>query len=153
MHAFIHSIHPKVSHMQLNASQRSVLRHEAAVASFKHEQQPTGVRRPAHDGLEAASRQTELGEKTQMSPSSPCLVYPKADRVISTFSFNPKPLPNPQNLHRGEASGPPESVSRMAQASTGGRLRSSGMSHEGYADPVTNDGPRFHSIIPVNELT
>ena len=27
------------------------------------------------------------------------------------------------------------------------------MPHEGYADPVTNDGPRFHSNMPVNELT
>ena len=27
------------------------------------------------------------------------------------------------------------------------------MSQEGYADPITNDGPRFHSIIPVSELT
>ena len=27
------------------------------------------------------------------------------------------------------------------------------MSHKGYADPVMNDGPRFHSIIPVSELT
>ena len=27
------------------------------------------------------------------------------------------------------------------------------MSQEGYADPVTNDGPRFHSIIPISELT
>ena len=27
------------------------------------------------------------------------------------------------------------------------------MPHEGYADPVTNDGPRFHSDIPVRELT
>ena len=27
------------------------------------------------------------------------------------------------------------------------------MSHEGYADPVTNDGPKFHSIIHVSELT
>ena len=26
------------------------------------------------------------------------------------------------------------------------------MSKEGYADPVMNDGPRFHSIIPVSEL-
>ena len=26
------------------------------------------------------------------------------------------------------------------------------MPHEGYADPVTNDGPRFHSDIPVREL-
>ena len=27
------------------------------------------------------------------------------------------------------------------------------MPHEGYADPVTNDGPRFYSNIPVSELT
>ena len=27
------------------------------------------------------------------------------------------------------------------------------MSHEGYVDPVMNDGPRFHSIIPISELT
>ena len=27
------------------------------------------------------------------------------------------------------------------------------MPHEGYADPVTNDGPGFHSSMPVSELT
>ena len=27
------------------------------------------------------------------------------------------------------------------------------MPHEGYADPVTNDGPRFHSNVPVSKLT
>ena len=27
------------------------------------------------------------------------------------------------------------------------------MPHEGYADPITNDGPRFHSNMPVSELT
>jgi len=27
------------------------------------------------------------------------------------------------------------------------------MSQEGYADPVTNDGPRFRSITPVSKLT
>ena len=27
------------------------------------------------------------------------------------------------------------------------------MPHEGYADPVTNDGPRFHLDIPVIKLT
>ena len=26
------------------------------------------------------------------------------------------------------------------------------MSQEGYADPIKNDGPEFHSIIPVSEL-
>ena len=27
------------------------------------------------------------------------------------------------------------------------------MPHEGYADPITNDGPEFHSDIPISELT
>ena len=27
------------------------------------------------------------------------------------------------------------------------------MPQEGYANPVANDGPRFHSITPVSELT
>ena len=27
------------------------------------------------------------------------------------------------------------------------------MPHEGYADPVMNDGPIFHSDMPVSELT
>ena len=27
------------------------------------------------------------------------------------------------------------------------------MSHEGYADPIMNDGPGFHSNMPVSELT
>ena len=26
------------------------------------------------------------------------------------------------------------------------------MPHEGYADPVMNDGPRFHSDMPVSKL-
>ena len=26
------------------------------------------------------------------------------------------------------------------------------MPHEGYANPIMNDGPRFHSNIPVSEL-
>ena len=91
----IHSFHTsEASHMQLNASQRYVLCHEAAVASFKHEQRPTGVRRPAHEGLEAASHQTELGEKKQMSPVRPSPSLPPKQTGSS------QPLPNPQNLHR-----------------------------------------------------
>ena len=27
------------------------------------------------------------------------------------------------------------------------------MPHEGYVDPVTNDGPKFYSDMPVSELT
>ena len=27
------------------------------------------------------------------------------------------------------------------------------MPHEGYVDPITNDGPRFHMVMPVSELS
>ena len=27
------------------------------------------------------------------------------------------------------------------------------MPHEGYTDPIMNDEPRFHSNVPVSELT
>ena len=27
------------------------------------------------------------------------------------------------------------------------------MPYEGYADPITNDGPRFHLNMPISELT
>ena len=27
------------------------------------------------------------------------------------------------------------------------------MSHEGYVNPIMTDGPRFHSDMPVSELT
>ena len=55
MHAFIHSIHPKALVMHLNASQRSVLHHVVAVASFNmsddrpgFEGQPMKGSRPPH---------------------------------------------------------------------------------------------------------
>ena len=62
---------------------------------IRYERRPTDVRRPAHDGLEAASRQTEPWEKTQMSPSGLCPTHSEADRVISTFSFDPNLEPCP----------------------------------------------------------
>ena len=41
----------------------------------------------------------------------------------------------------------------MTQASVGLQVKELGMSQEGYADPVMNDGPRFHSDMPISELT
>ena len=52
-----------------------------------------------------------------MRPSGLRPTHLEVDRVISTFSFNPNLEPSPQNLHRWEASGPPESVSRITWAS------------------------------------
>ena len=50
---------------------------------------PTEVQRLAREGLEATSCQIEPGEKTQMSPSGLCPSLLEADKVISTFSFDP----------------------------------------------------------------
>ena len=83
----------------------------------------TGVKRPVREGLKAASRQTEPGEKMQMSPSSLCPTHSEADRVILTFSIDPNLEPSPQNLHRGEASGPPKSLSGMTWASARRRVK------------------------------
>ena len=43
----------------------------------------------AHEGPEAASHQTEPGGKKQMSLSSLCPSCLEANKVISTFSFDP----------------------------------------------------------------
>jgi hypothetical protein len=58
-----------------------------------------------------------------MSPSSLCLTCLEANRVTSTFSFDPNLEPSPQNLHRGEASGPPELVSERTRASASRRVK------------------------------
>ena len=78
----------------------------------------TGVQRPAHEGPEAASHRIKTGEKTQMGASGLRSTHLEANRVISTFSSDPNLEPSPQNLHRGEASGPPELISGMTRAST-----------------------------------
>ena len=52
-----------------------------------------------------------------MSPNDLCPTRLETDRVISIFSFDPNIEPSPQNLHRGEASGPHESVPGMTRAS------------------------------------
>ena len=85
-------------------------------------------------------------------PNGLCLTRSEADRVISTFSFDPNLEPCPQNLHRGETSGPPDRSLESLGHLSGGGLRRSGMPHEGYAYPVMNNGPGFHSNMPVSKL-
>ena len=119
MHAFIHSSHTS-RHCICNCF-ITMLRVASRSGSrlIRYERRLTRVRRPAHEGFDATSHQTEPGEKMQMSPSGPRPVCLEVDRVILTFSFDPDLEPCPQNLHRGEANRPPESVSRMTQASAG----------------------------------
>ena len=58
--------------MQLLHPKRFVSRHEVTVASFDTKRQMIEVRRLACKGLEAASCQTELGEKNLDEPQRPC---------------------------------------------------------------------------------
>ena len=45
--------------------------------------------RSRDQGSRATSRQTDLGEKMQMSPSGLCLSHLEADKAILTFLFDP----------------------------------------------------------------
>ena len=96
----------------LNASHRVTSRRGSRL--IRYEWQLTEVRRPTHEGLEAASCQTESGEKNQDEPQRP-------------FSFDSNHEPNPQNL---------EPIERLGHL-PGGGLRSSGMPHEGSVDPIS----------------
>ena len=85
--------------------------------------QQTRVQTLAREGPKASSRRTEPEKKTQMSPNGLCPTRLEADRVISTFSFDPNLEPSPQDLHPEEASGPPELLSRATRASTRRRVK------------------------------
>ena len=88
-----------------------------------------------------------------MSPERPSPSLPRSRRVISTFSFDPNLCQTHRISIEGRPAGHPGRSPKQPRHLLGCRLRSSGMLHEGYADPITNDGPGFHSIIPVSELT
>ena len=105
---------------------------------IQHEQRPTGVRRPAHEGLEAALHQTEPREKNLDEPQWPCLTPLRSgqghlylSRSILTYS----------QAHRMSIEERPAGhLSRSLEQHghlPGGGLRSSGMPHEGHADPVS----------------
>ena len=85
----------KASHMRLNASQCSVLCHEVAVASFNMSNDRPGFEGRPTKGLRLPRVKQSQGRKRRGAPSGPRPVCPEADRVISTFSFDPKSLPNP----------------------------------------------------------
>ena len=149
MHAFIHSFIHWFIHSSIHSSHTSkhcicnccitTLRVTSWSDSrlIRYERRPTEVRRPAHKGLEAASRQTELEEKNIDVPQWPCptplrsgqghlnlshliLTSSQAHRI----SIEKRPL--------GHLSRSLEWYRHLPR----GRLRSSGMPHEGYANPV-----------------
>ena len=72
-HSYIHTTHsfiPYIRSIAYAVKCITMLRVASRSDSclIQHEQRPTGVRMPAHEGLEAASRQTELGEKNVDEP-------------------------------------------------------------------------------------
>ena len=97
--------------MQKIASQRFVSHHETAVASFD-----IGDHRPRFEGRLAKGS--------------------RPPHALDLLSFDSNPEPNPQNLHRGEAIGPPELIERLRHL-PGGGLRSCGVPPEGPADHIS----------------
>ena len=76
IHTFIHTSHSFIPYIRsiayaVKCITTLYVASRSGSCLIQHEQRPTGVQRLAHEGLEAASRQTEAGEKTQMSPERP----------------------------------------------------------------------------------
>ena len=94
-----------------------------------------------------------LNTELLQSPSGLCPTHSEADRVISTFSFDPYLKSSPQNLHEERSAGHLSRSPEQHGHLPGGELRSSGMPHQGYSDPITNDEHGFHLDIPISELT
>ena len=88
-----------------------------------------------------------------MSPNGLRPTRLEADRVISTFSFDSNLEPSQQNLHQGEVSRPPESLSRATRASARRRVKEQWNATWELYRPITNDGLGFHSNMPISELT
>ena len=106
------------------------------------------------EGLRLPHVKQEPGEKNVDKPQwpSPGLLKSRQEHLDLSRLILPS-----SHAHRISIEGRPaghlsRSPKRLGHL-PGEGLRSSGMPHEGYADPVTNDGPRFHSNMPIIELT
>jgi hypothetical protein len=109
----------KALRMQSNASQRFVLRHEVSVASFNMSNDRLGCKGQPTKGSRLPRVKQSQGRKHRRAPSSPRPVCREVDKSSQPSHL----IPNLCQTHRisieGEASGPPELVSGMTQASTG----------------------------------
>ena len=114
--------------------------------------QETKVRRLAREGLEAASRQTELGEKNRDEPQWPCPTplrsgqgHPDLSRSILTSN----------QTHRISVEERPTGHPSLSNDSS--IYREAGYEvvechMRALPTPSVNDGPRFHTNMPVSEL-
>ena len=134
------------------ASKRFASRHEVVVVSFdmsgnrpRFEGQPAKGLRPPH------IKQSQ-GRKRRWAPAA---LARYAQKQIGS-SRPSRSILTSSHAHRISIEGRPaghlsRSLERLRHLPRGG-LRSSGMPYEGYADPITNDEPGFHSNMPVSEL-
>ena len=84
-----------------------------------------------------------------MSPSGPRSVCSEADRVILILTSSHAHRISIEGRPTGHLSRSPERLGHLPR----GGLRSSRMPHEGYDDLIKNDGPGFHSDMPISELS
>ena len=138
--------------MQINASQRLVLCHEAVVASFNMSNDRPGFKGQPTKDLRPPRVEQSQGRKHRSAPAA--LARPTQKRTGS--SRPSRSILTSSQAHRISIEERPtghlsQSLERLGHMSGGG-LRSSGMPHEGYADPIMNDGPGFHSDPPVSKL-
>ena len=150
MHAFIHSSHTSKHHICNYCVTMLRVVSRSGSHLIRYERQLTKVPRPAHEGLEAASHQTEPGEKNRDEPQRPCSTPLRSGQGHLDLSCS---ILTSSQAYRISIEVRPVghlswSLEQHGHLPRGG-LRSSGMPHEGYADPVINDGSRFHSTYPL----
>ena len=125
--------------MQLNASQRSVLHHEAAASAQRARGRLASNRARGENTDEPRAALAQSAPRQIGSSQPSCLIL----NLCQTHRISIEGRPAG---HLGRSPEQPRHLS-------GCRLRSSGISHEGYANPIMNDRPRFHSNVPVSKLT
>ena len=73
IHPYNHSFIPYIQSIAyaIDASQMLRVVSQSGSRLIRHERRPTGVRRPTHEGIEAAPPQTVPGEKNTDEPQRP----------------------------------------------------------------------------------
>ena len=138
--------------MQNIASQCFVSRHEMAVASFNlGGSRPRFEGRPVKGSRLPRTKQSQ-GEITETSPSGPARPRSEADKDVSTFS---RSILTPSQTHRISIEERPSGHLSLSNGS--GIYREAGYEvvecHlRALPTPSANDGPRFHTNVPVSEL-
>ena len=146
MHAFIHSfIHSSI--YSSHTSEHCICNYyittlcvtsQSGSHLIRHERRSTKVQMPAREGLEATSCQPEPKEKDVDEPQRPCLTLLRSEQGHLDLS---RSILTSSQAHRISIKERPAGhLSRSSEQHRhlpGGGIRSSGMLHEGYADPIS----------------